>query len=76
MTTFGKVVYGTVLATFAVLAALALFLGQWLILGAATLFAAIFALTAPFVLGRRWRPPPPPSVYPTRRPVRRSARRR
>jgi len=76
MTTFGKVVYATVVATFAVLAVLALILGQWLILAVATLFAVLFAITAPFVLGRQWRPPSPPRVYPTRRPVRRSARRR
>jgi hypothetical protein len=41
-------------------------IGWWLAVVLALLFMVMYAVAAPFVLGRRWRPRPP---SPTRRPV-------
>ena len=67
MTLVMRVVYAFALAAFAAIAGLALAAGTPTI----ALAAALFAATAPFVLGRRWRPQPP---RPTRRPVYRRRR--
>ena len=67
MTTLGHLLFWSVLGAFGVVALLALMLGWWLTVLLAAVFAAAFAATGPFVLGRRWRPAAP---RPTRRPVR------
>ena len=73
MSLIARLFYGAVLAAFATIAVAGLWLGALGIAVIAVVLAALFAVTAPFVLGRRWRQPPPPSAYPPRRrrPVRR-----
>jgi hypothetical protein len=66
MTTPLKIVYWAVLVIFAVMAIILAVTEFWLGAALAVLFGAMFAYAAPFVLGRRWRPPP---SEPTRRPV-------
>jgi hypothetical protein len=66
MTTPLKIAYWVVLLVFAAMAVTAALTEFWLGAALAVLFGAMFAYAAPFVLGRRWRPPPP---SPTRRPV-------
>jgi hypothetical protein len=68
MSPLGKLLYALVLLGFGVIILLALLAGSLPIAGFAVLFGALFAITAPFVLGRRWRAPAP---SPRRRPVRR-----
>lgn len=62
----GRIAFATVLAAAAALAFLAAVAGWWVYTVIAVLFGVIFALTAPFVLGRRWKRPVP---RPTKRPV-------
>ena len=73
MTPLGRIFYGAVLLGFAAIVPLGLLLGELALAALAVGFGAVFSVTAPFVLGRRWRAPPPRSPYPRarRRPVRR-----
>lgn len=66
----GKVFYVVMLAIFAALALVGLWLGALGIAAAAVVLGAIFAYSAPFVLGGRWRTPVAPPAS-RRRPVRR-----
>ena len=68
MSPLGKLLYAFVLLGFVAIVLLALLAGSLAIAGFAVLFGVLFAVTAPFVLARRWRPAPP---SPRRRPVRR-----
>ena len=68
MSPLSKLFYALVLLGFAAVFLLALLADALVIAGFAVLFAVLFAVTAPFVLARRWRPPP---SSPRRRPVRR-----
>ena len=64
--TAGRVFFGAMLAVFAALALFALAAGWWIYAVVAAVLAGVFAWTAPFVLGRRWRPAAPAA---TRKPV-------
>lgn len=71
MTTWGRIIYAVGLGAAALLTLAALLLGWWIYALVAVVCGALFAYAAPFVLGRRWRPPAP---RPTRRPVKRRRR--
>ncbi|MER3438842.1 MAG: hypothetical protein C4346_15335 [Chloroflexota bacterium] len=59
------------LSAFAVLIVLALAAGLWIYAAVGVFLTSCYAIAAPYVLHRRWRPAPPP---PARRPVRRRRR--
>jgi hypothetical protein len=66
MTTYGNLFFWGILALVALMAVMALIMEWWIYALIAVLVGGCFAATGPFILGRRWRPPPP---RPTRRPV-------
>jgi hypothetical protein len=66
MTTSGNVLFWGILGLIGMMAVLSLIAGWWFYALVAVALAGCFALTGPFVLGRKWRPPAP---RPTRRPV-------
>jgi uncharacterized protein (DUF58 family) len=66
MTTYGNLFFWTILGLLAMMAVLSLIAGWWFYSLVAVVLAGFFSFAAPFVLGRRWRPPVP---RPTRRPV-------
>jgi hypothetical protein len=57
--------YGMI-GLFVLLAVIALIAGWWIYSIFSVVLAIGFVISAPFVLGKGWRPPPP---KPTRRPV-------
>ena len=66
MTTSAKIGYWIGLILCLAMTIYAVVIGWWLAVVLALLFMVMYAVAAPFVLGRRWRPRPP---SPTRRPV-------
>lgn len=72
MGTTARVTYFTLIGVCALLGILALVSGWWVYTVFAIAFGAIFAWTAPFVLGKGWAAPERP---PTRRPVTKRRRR-
>lgn len=66
-----RVVFALILGVCAALALIAAIEGWWFYFLASTLLAVILVVSAPFVLGRGWKPLPPPR---TRRPVKRRRR--
>ena len=66
-----RIVYGIIITAFGAIAALAFAAGSLAIPVAALVVGGLFAVSAPYVFGRHWRPVPP---APTRRPVRRRRR--
>jgi uncharacterized protein (DUF58 family) len=61
-----SIFYYGMIAVFVFLAALALIAGWWIYVLLSALFGLAFAVSAPYVLGRGWRPAEP---KPSRRPV-------
>ena len=59
MGTIGRVIYFGSLGFFLLLAVVSAVAGVWFWVGAAFVLGTVFALTAPFVLGKGWRPPEP-----------------
>lgn len=74
MTLITSLLYYSGLAVAAGTLLLALLMGWWIPALVALGCGGLFAYAGRFVLGRGWRPPPPPIPRPTRRPVYRNRR--
>jgi hypothetical protein len=66
MSKAGHIAYFSILAFFALVTVLSLFMGLWFYTFSGFVFGGLFAYTAPFVFGKKWEPLEPAAP---RRPV-------